>query len=90
MRAHPPGTAMCFESSQSGALLAGGAAPFQSMTVSHLPCDGGPRSILSQSRSRYQTRLHRHNVKRSSRFNAIWVLAAIPHCFHKSVIDIKK
>ena len=50
IRAHHSGTATCSGSSQIGALPAGGTASFQPMTVSHLPGDGGPLSILSQNR----------------------------------------
>ena len=38
---------------QNGAPLAGGTAPLQSIDVPHLPGDGGPLSILSQSRRRF-------------------------------------
>ena len=69
MRAHHPGTATCSGSSQNGALPAGGAAPFQSMTVSHLPCGGGPLSILSQSRSR----LTRPVITSNSSLNSLMV-----------------
>ena len=53
LRAHHPGTATCSRSGQNGALPAGGTAPFQSMTVAHLPGGGGPLSILPQSRCRF-------------------------------------